>query len=236
MNLIATNEMFGYPSSVAEREREEREAERIEVELFFIDEEGRILLTRRSDNRKHYPGVWTPPGGRSQKGESGEEACAREIREQLSVTADMQHARLLLCKKADGILHEVFLVYQTIREEEIVPDRTKVAEVRFLLPEEADELFENTPQEMPTRREVEPFVMLECMRRRIPLGHYRHFKGNEYLVKGLALHSETLQPVVIYQAMYGPGETWVRPASMWLETVEKDGETVQRFVLLDTDI
>ena len=236
MSVIATKETLGFPGSVSDRENEERRAERIEVELFFIDEEGRILLTRRSDNRKHYPGVWTPPGGRSQKGETGEEACAREVREQLSVAADMQHARLLLYRKDEGILREVFLVYQTIREEDIVPDPAKVSEVRFLLPEEADELLRQSGQELPTRKEVESFVMLESMRRRIPLGHYRHFKGNEYLVKGLALHSETLQPMVIYQAMYGPGEIWVRPASMWLENIEKDGETVPRFVLLDTDI
>ena len=62
-------------------------------------------------------------------------------------------------------------------------------------------------------------------------GIYRHFKGNRYRVLCIAKHSETLEPMVVYQAMYGEGGTWVRPASMWLETVERDGVTYQRFTL-----
>jgi len=60
-------------------------------------------------------------------------------------------------------------------------------------------------------------------------GIYRHFKGNEYRVLGTALHSETLEPMVVYKALYGEGKLWVRPASMWNETVERDGKTYQRF-------
>lgn len=62
-------------------------------------------------------------------------------------------------------------------------------------------------------------------------GIYRHFKGNRYRVLCIAKHSETLEPMVVYQALYGEGGTWVRPASMWLETVERDGMTHQRFTL-----
>ena len=46
-------------------------------------------------------------------------------------------------------------------------------------------------------------------------GKYRHFKGKEYRVLGIASHSETLEPMVVYQALYGEGGLWVRPASMW---------------------
>ena len=46
----------------------------------------------------------------------------------------------------------------------------------------------------------------------------------------MAKHSETLEPMVVYRALYGEGGLWVRPASMWLETVERDGKTYQRFV------
>ncbi|MDO4477975.1 MAG: DUF1653 domain-containing protein [Lachnospiraceae bacterium] len=60
-------------------------------------------------------------------------------------------------------------------------------------------------------------------------GRYRHFKGNEYEVLGVARHSETEEPMVVYRALYGSGGLWVRPASMWLETVERDGRTYQRF-------
>lgn len=60
-------------------------------------------------------------------------------------------------------------------------------------------------------------------------GKYRHFKGNEYEVIGTARHSETLEEMVVYKTLYGEGGLWVRPASMWNETVERDGKTYQRF-------
>lgn len=60
-------------------------------------------------------------------------------------------------------------------------------------------------------------------------GRYRHFKGNEYEVIGLARHSETDEEMVVYRALYGDGGLWVRPAKMWLETVERDGKVFQRF-------
>lgn len=67
----------------------------------------------------------------------------------------------------------------------------------------------------------------------IPCGRYRHFKGNEYEVIGIALHSETEEPMVVYRALYGEGGLWVRPASMWNETVERDGKVYKRFYRLD---
>lgn len=63
----------------------------------------------------------------------------------------------------------------------------------------------------------------------IKLGKYKHFKGNEYLVIGLARHSETDETMVIYKALYGDGELWARPLSMWNETVERDGVKFKRF-------
>jgi len=63
-------------------------------------------------------------------------------------------------------------------------------------------------------------------------GIYAHFKGNKYEVIGTAKHSETLEEMVVYRALYGEGELWVRPKSMWNETVEHDGENVLRFTYL----
>lgn len=65
-------------------------------------------------------------------------------------------------------------------------------------------------------------------------GKYRHFKGNLYEVLGIAKHSETLEPMVIYRALYGEGGLWVRPAYMWNETVEFEGKTVLRFSKVET--
>ena len=63
-------------------------------------------------------------------------------------------------------------------------------------------------------------------------GRYRHFKGGEYQVLGMAKHSETLEPMVVYRALYGEGGLWVRPAAMWNETVERGGQTFRRFTYL----
>ena len=60
-------------------------------------------------------------------------------------------------------------------------------------------------------------------------GIYRHYKGNEYELIGIANHSETLEKMVVYKGLYGDGEIWVRPLSMWDENVEIGGKTVKRF-------
>lgn len=69
----------------------------------------------------------------------------------------------------------------------------------------------------------------------IQIGKYRHFKGKEYRVIGIACHSETLEPIVVYQALYGEGGLWVRPAGMWNETVDKDGYRGPRFQYIGED-
>ena len=66
----------------------------------------------------------------------------------------------------------------------------------------------------------------------IKAGRYRHFKGNEYEVLYLAKHSETQELMVVYRALYGERGVWVRPASMWNETVERDGKTYRRFTYI----
>jgi hypothetical protein len=60
-------------------------------------------------------------------------------------------------------------------------------------------------------------------------GRYLHYKGNEYQVVELARHSETLEPMVVYRALYGEKGLWVRPAAMWTELVEAGGRRVPRF-------
>ena len=60
-------------------------------------------------------------------------------------------------------------------------------------------------------------------------GRYRHYKGNEYRVLGLARHSETREPLVVYQALYGERGLWVRPAAMFVEHVQSGGRRVPRF-------
>ena len=66
-------------------------------------------------------------------------------------------------------------------------------------------------------------------------GKYRHFKGNLYEVIGVAHHSETMELMVVYRALYGEGGLWVRPAAMWNEIVEKPEYTGPRFRFLEQE-
>ena len=69
------------------------------------------------------------------------------------------------------------------------------------------------------------------MENKVKLGKYRHFKGNEYRVLGMAKHSETLEEFVIYEALYDNPESklWIRPLTMFLETIERNGKKFKRF-------
>ena len=71
---------------------------------------------------------------------------------------------------------------------------------------------------------------MEIKRTIKPGSKYRHFKGKEYLVLYLAKHSETLEDMVVYQPLYGERGIWVRPLSMFLESVEVEGKLVERFM------
>lgn len=66
----------------------------------------------------------------------------------------------------------------------------------------------------------------------IPQGIYQHYKGNEYQVLHTAKHSETEESLVVYRCLYGEYGVWVRPLSMFAETVTHDGKQVPRFKLI----
>ena len=66
----------------------------------------------------------------------------------------------------------------------------------------------------------------------VKTGVYKHYKNNEYRVISEATHSETEEPVVVYQALYGDKAMWVRPKNIFLETVEYEGETIPRFLFI----
>jgi len=75
----------------------------------------------------------------------------------------------------------------------------------------------------------------------ISLGKYRHFKGNEYKVVHIAKHSETEEDMVVYYPLYGniektgEPEYWVRPLTIFNETVEKEGKSVKRFTFISSN-
>lgn len=68
---------------------------------------------------------------------------------------------------------------------------------------------------------------------KLKTGKYRHYKGNHYQVIGIAKHSESEEEFVVYRALYGAGEMWVRPLSMFTENVKVKGEHLPRFELVE---
>ncbi len=71
----------------------------------------------------------------------------------------------------------------------------------------------------------------KCMNN-IPTGRYRHYKGKEYEVLGMATHSETMEALVVYRALYGEYGLWVRPEDMFAGMVEVEGQMIKRFAYI----
>ena len=67
----------------------------------------------------------------------------------------------------------------------------------------------------------------------LAMGRYLHYKGGEYTVMGVAQHSETGEVLVVYRPEYGDRDLWVRPLSMFQESVETPNGVVPRFALID---
>ena len=87
------------------------------------------------------------------------------------------------------------------------------------------------PEALPVKEEKQAKETLEPQE--ITLGKYRHFKGNEYEVVGFAKDSETTDKMVVYKALYGEQELWVRPYDMFREIIERDGKKIRRFTKID---
>lgn len=70
----------------------------------------------------------------------------------------------------------------------------------------------------------------------LPTGIYQHYKGPRYEVYGVVRHSETEEELVLYRALYGQHGLWVRPLSMFVETVEHEGQSTPRFKLVEEKV
>lgn len=86
-------------------------------------------------------------------------------------------------------------------------------------------LFSTTSHQSPSDADLSPLPIIET-------GFYKHYKGGLYEVKAVARHSEDLSPYVVYQALYGQQGLWIRPATMFAETLEVNGLLQNRFTYL----
>ena len=203
------------------------------VDAYFLNERGQMLIQRRAACKKLLPDIWAGTSGAVVQGEDSRTGVRREVEEELGFTPDFEHGRLLLGVTDDpGQFHrDVYLFHQTVPIERMRLQAEEVAEVRWVYPEE----IASNPDyragfghlwEWPR---IAPAIAAEIARIRVPAGVYRHYKGGLYQVTDVAVHSETLEPMAVYRALYGTRELWVRPAAMWNEEVTVDGRTVRRF-------
>ena len=106
--------------------------------------------------------------------------------------------------------------------------------IDFSEPEEAEPVAVEVENEIEEAEASSPAIVEEeLIPEEIVLGKYRHFKGNEYEVVGFAKDSETTEKMVIYRALYGDKELWVRPYEMFREIIERDGKQIRRFEKID---
>ncbi len=207
------------------------------VDALFLNGKGETLLQRRAKEKDIMPDIWSVPGGSAVAGEDSLTAIVRENEEEMGFTPDRSHGRIFMTERQErrerSFFRDVWLFYQDMPVKSMTWQPGEVQDGMWILPEKIKEnakLWQDLTQ-LYFWEKVYPYLCLESMRIRIPEGIYRHYKGNRYEVKGLALHSETLEPMVIYQALYGMGETWTRPASMWNEEVlVTGGEKTRRFL------
>lgn len=167
--------------------------------------------------------LWEFVGGKVEPGESREQALVRECREELAVTVTPGAVFAeTLYEYPDLTVHLTLCHAELLRG---TPQLLEHCDLRWITPEEIPQ-YEFCPADA----DILLKIRLEAAKERIPVGKWRHFKGNEYEVLGIARHSETQEPAVVYRALYGDGALWVRPADMWNEWVEWEGKRQPRFV------
>jgi len=185
-----------------------------------------VIRVRRKDDRY----ILTCKGQGLLSREEHELFLSQEEYQNLLARAQGQ----IIAKKRYQIPYQSHIIELDVFEGALAP--LVIAEVEFET--ERDALGFEPPEWFGKEVTYDPAYTNAALSRKdeedeIRLGRYRHFKGNEYEVLYTAYHSETQEPMVVYRAMYGERAVWVRPASMWNETVTREGKTFHRFVRLE---
>ena len=186
-----------------------------------IDGEEKFLICQRNAQKSNAL-LWEFVGGKVEEGESLAAALTRECAEEL----DIDIAPGELYSETEHEYPDV-IVHLSLLQAEIVGGELHLkehADMRWITAIEISQF-----QFCPADTKFLMQILYDDSKKRIAPGKWKHFKGNSYEVVGIAKHSETLEPMVIYRALYGNGDLWTRPVSMWLEQVTMDGRTFPRF-------
>jgi len=166
--------------------------------------------------------LWEFVGGKVEEGETKEQALIHECSEELDVTVKPEGEFMDVLHEYPDLTVHLTLFHASIDMGE--PRLLEHRDLKWISPTEI-----HSYAFCPADEEILNRILFDHYVQSIPTGQWRHFKGNAYEVVGIARHSETLAPMVIYRALYGDGGLWTRPAEMWNETVERDGKVFPRF-------
>ena len=194
-----------------------------DVVAALIWREGKFLIAKRPAGKKRGL-LWEFVGGKVEEGEDRRDALVRECREELDIEVEPGELFMHVVHEYPDVTVPLYLYRCTIRDGE--PKMLEHADLRWITPEEIGG-YEFCPAD------CDILAKIRTVYAPVKPGRYRHFKGNEYEVLGTAKHSENLEPMVVYRALYGDGGLWVRPAHMWNETVVRDGREFPRFTYIE---
>lgn len=168
--------------------------------------------------------LWEFVGGKVEAGETKRQALVRECREELNIAVSVGDVFIEVTHEYPDITIHLTLFNCSVTEG--TPELLEHNDLKWITPEEIP-LYAFCPADTAVLKllggKTEPFIRP---------GIYRHYKGGEYEAVGVAKHSETLEPMVVYRALYGERGLWVRPASMWSQNVQTPDGEVKRFTFI----
>lgn len=196
-----------------------------DVVAALIMREGKFLIAKRPEEKKRGL-LWEFVGGKVECGEDHSSALRRECREELDICVEVGDLFMHVVHEYPDVTVLLYLYRCTIADGE--PKMLEHADLKWIYPCEISD-YEFCPADRDILSRITEIYAP------VRPGRYRHFKGGEYEVIGTAKHSETLEPMIVYRALYGEGGWWVRPLHMWNENVVHMGNEVRRFTFISDD-